>query len=406
MLDAVLVNVIDGTEICSLLEMLLIEVKNGVVFSILVDGTVVDVIDNEDINSLVDDGLTDNRDVWDIKFCSLLAITVVVITLVVDPVLSNVTDGAKVSSLLEGRRVVNIDCPEVCSFLDDAREGIMDAEVSLLLDIMLTDVGDGKIKEDKCVIFNATLVNVSDDEDICSLLDIALVGITGVAEVSSLLFTTMVEVPMEVTDNTGDSVLPGNVPVDVTDGNEFSSLFNALLVNITDWLFEDSLVEKPENAEAVPLLLTYEINDEVCILLDSVKEDTADGIEVNSLLDNALKDIVDGAVADNNVMLVGVTNGVDVASLFNPTPVELTETKEINVLLDAILVNAIDGVNICSLLDVLVPTINVMIEVLYCTELSWLLDTTLAINVTEGVKVSSLLDVVLIKLIDNVEEGL
>ena len=164
----------------------------------------------------------------------MLAIAVVVITLVVDPVLSNITDGAKVSSLLEGRRVVKIDCPEVCSFLDDAREDIIDAEVSLLFDIVLTDVADGKIKEDKCVIFNATLVNVSDDEDICSLLDIALVGITGVAEVSSLLFTTMVEVPMEVTDNTGGSVLPGNVPVDVTDGDEFSSLFNALLVNITD----------------------------------------------------------------------------------------------------------------------------------------------------------------------------
>ena len=152
----------------------------------------------------------------------------------VDIVLSNVTDGANVSSLLEGRGVVKIDCAEVCSFLDDAREGIMTAEVSLLLDIVLTDVADGKIKEDKCVIFNATLVNVSDDEDICSLLDIALVGITGVAEVSSLLFTTMVEVPMEVTDNTGDSILPGNVPVDVTDGDEFSSLLNALLVNITD----------------------------------------------------------------------------------------------------------------------------------------------------------------------------
>ena len=165
----------------------------------------------------------------------MLAITLVVITLVVDPVLSNVIDGAKVSSLLEDRRAVKIDCAEVCSFLDDPREGIMDAEVSLLLDIMLTDVADGKIKEDKCVIFNATLVNVSDDEDICSaLLDIALVGITGVAEVSSLLFTTMVEVPMEVTDNTGDSILPGNVLVDVTDGDEFSSLFNALLVNITD----------------------------------------------------------------------------------------------------------------------------------------------------------------------------
>ena len=121
------------------------------------------------------------------------------------------------------------------------------------------------------------------------------------------------------------------------------------------------------------MLLTYDINDEVCLLLDAVKEATADGIEVNSLLEIALKDIVDGGVvevSDNNVMLVGVTNGVDVASLFNPTLVELTGTKEINVLLDATLVNAIDGVNMCSLLDVLVPTINVMIEVLYCTALS------------------------------------
>ena len=51
--------------------------------------------------------------------------------------------------------------------------------------------------------------------------------------------------------------------------------------------------------------------------------------------------------------------------------VEFTEIKEINVLLDATLVNVIDGVSICSLLNVvLVAIADVMVEVIDCTELS------------------------------------
>ena len=83
---------------------------------------------------------------------------------------------------------------------------------------------------------------------------------------------------MEVTDNTGDILLPDNVLVDITDG---SSLLNE---------------EETENIEYNPVLITCEINDEVCLLLDAVRDGVTDSMGVSLLLDVAVKDMADDAM--------------------------------------------------------------------------------------------------------------
>ena len=169
---------------------------------------------------------------------------------------------------------------------------------------------------------------------------------------------------MEVTDSTGDILLPDNVLVDITDG---SSLLNE---------------EETENVEDNPVLIACEINDEVCLLLDAVRDGVTDSTGVSLLLDVAVKDMADDTmkyieVLDDERSILDVTlvyciaDIVDVSSLLDATLVEFTEIKEINVLLDATLVNIIDGVSICSLLNVvLIAIADVMVEVIDCTELS------------------------------------
>ena len=203
LLDGALVNITDEVEICSLLEMLLIEVTNDVMFGLLVDGTLVDVTDNEDINSLVDNALVDITDVVLVEVCSLFSIT--------------------------------------------------------LVDII-----------DVSSVFDIALVKVTCGKEVCLLLENRLAEYASVAEIFSSL-----DAPLEVTDSTGDILLPDNVLVDITDG---SSLLNE---------------EETENVEYNPVLIACEINDEVCLLLDAVRDGVTDGTGVSLLLDVAVKDMAD-----------------------------------------------------------------------------------------------------------------
>ena len=169
---------------------------------------------------------------------------------------------------------------------------------------------------------------------------------------------------MEVTDSTGDILLLDDVLVDITDGS-------SLLIE-----------EETENIEDNPVLIACEINDEVCLLLDAVRDGVTDTMGVSLLLDVAVKDMADDTmkyieVLDDERSIFDVTlvyciaDIVDVSSMLDTALVELTEVKEINVLLDATLVNVIDDVGICSLLNVvLVAIADVMVEVKDCTKLS------------------------------------
>ena len=162
---------------------------------------------------------------------------------------------------------------------------------------------------------------------------------------------------------------------------------------------------------------------DVCSSLDAALDGMMDFVEVRLLLITvtSLIDKMDGVVievSDNECPMpdVGITNGVDVSSIIDSALVEITEIKEINVLFDATLVTVIDGINVCSLIDTLVAITDVaevtsllvtaMVEVTYSVELNRLLEATLVMCVSEGVNSCTLMDVALIKVTDNVEEGL
>ena len=116
-----------------------------------------------------------------------------------------------------------------------------------------------------------------------------------------------------------------------------------------------------EEAEKdISVLLIYEVSDEACLLLDTVKEGITDSTGVSLLLDVKLKDAADGAMikVSDNVTLVDVTNNVDVSSRFDAALVEL---------------NVTEGVKVCSLLD------TALIEVTGNVEEGLLLDSTLVI---------------------------
>ena len=147
-------------------------------------------------------------------------------------------------------------------------------------------------------------------------------------------------------------VIVGRITDDaMVEDKVFVSLCDVVLVDVTI-----SLDNRPD--------VTY-IAD-VCSSLDAALDGMMDFVEVRLLLITvtSLIDIMDGVVievSDNECSMpdVGITNDVDVSSIIDSALVEITEIKEINVLLDATLVTVIDGINVCSLIDILVAITDV-----------------------------------------------
>ena len=124
---------------------------------------------------------------------------------------------------------------------------------------------------------------------------------------------------------------------------------------------------------------------EICSLLDATLDGMMDVAEVRLLLvtvtglvniaDGVMTEASDGECSVIVITLVDLFNDTDVSSIFDAALVELTGNKEINVLLDAAIVN---GVTVCSLLDSALVAITdvisslvvtAVIEVIDCTEL-------------------------------------
>ena len=292
-----LVNITDGVEICSLLvmEMLLIEVTNDVVFSLLVDVTLVDVTDDEDISSLLDNVLVGITDVVVVKVCSPVDITLVDTTdasSVLDIDLVNVTRTVEASALLDIRLA---EKAEVCSLLDFTEEGMMDfIEVSILLDAALIDV-----IEDSPVL-DISLVEA------CSLLDVTPVVKTDVVEVSPLLVATMVE----VMDGTKVSVL----------------LVVALALNVIDSGVGCSLLD----------VVVIEVRYNVVELLDSPLVVIIIGAlveisEVSFLCDIAVINAVLGEMTDD--VTIGVSDDVKILLLID---IILVDNEDVTLLADVV----------------------------------------------------------------------
>ena len=196
------VNITDGVETCSLLEMLVIEVTNDVVFSLSVDGTLVDVTDDEDISSLLDNVLV-GIVIGIVEACLLCGITLVDATdasslFGVD--LVNANENTEVSSLLEIRLVVLNDT-EVCLLVDAMDEGVADSIEMFgasLIDITVDTIVE--VLWDEISTLDITLVEVIDNdcEEACALLisPLAAVRLGTVVEtegVSTSLDTVLID---------------------------------------------------------------------------------------------------------------------------------------------------------------------------------------------------------------------
>lgn len=155
---------------------------------------------------------------------------------------------------------------------------------------------------------------------------------------------------------------------------------------------------------------------EICSLLDTALDDMTDVAEDILLLVmiTVLIDIMDDAMIeisdDERSKLVGIINGVEVSSMFD------VEIVEDNVLLDVTLVNVIDDVNICSLINVVLVVIAdvaeatsllviTMVEVIDCVELKLLLGTALE-NVSNAAEIILVSRVVVAISVTDVNDSL
>ena len=156
-----------------------------------------------------------------------------------------------------------------------------------------------------------------------------------------------------------------------------NSLLNILTDVIVGRITDDAMVEDKvfiSLCDVVLVDVTISLDNrpdvtciaDVCSSLNAVLDGMMDFVEVRLLLITitSLIDIMDGVaieVSDNECSMpnVGITNGVDVSSIIDSALVEITEIKEINVLFDATLVVVIDGINVCSLIDILVAITDV-----------------------------------------------
>ena len=135
------------------MEILLTEVKNDVVFGILVDGTLVDVTDDEGI------GLT----------LPTVLINIVDVSSVLDAVPLNIDDDAEISSLVETTLVEEGDVTEICSLPDVLEEGIVDSTVDRSsLDVALISAA--------VYVVDGVMIEASNDNWL--LLDISMVDVT------------------------------------------------------------------------------------------------------------------------------------------------------------------------------------------------------------------------------------
>ena len=313
---------------------------------------------------------------------------------------------------------VGEDVMDTCSLLDDITLANItdDEDANLLLDGELVEVTDGVVirlldNELVCTLLDIKLVDMTDDTDTNLLLDSELVNFIEITALSEIVLKEVAD------DETG---IDGNVEICSLAAGivEFSSLFVSVLVEVTictgvNSMFDAAVVEVTDTVDNIVVLMdTTPVTDtdvmEVALVLDTtlvvVMLDTVlvDGVEilVNKLV---------GLLLD--IIPVDTSDDTDVNSLVDSELVKLTDGMEITSLLEMVLIvddvlleTDIDNAEVCSLavLDVVESSllfITVLVEITACTEISPLFDSALA-EVTDAVDVILLIDTVLVAVIN------
>lgn len=289
-----------GTEVCSLLEVVLIKATDDVKAILLLDVVLVGDIK---LGSLFNAVLP--------EICVLEVISLYVTALIV------VTDCAELSVLTDDKMVNFVDNVEICSLL----------KVAMVEESVVR-------RADVTVLFNATVVYENDGTGVCPPLDAAKVGVTGSPEVNS---------PLDV------------LLKDVTDG--------AMITDVKSSMLDIGLTAVTTDVENCSLLGTVlvEITDteDVDILLNTLLVNIISVVNICRLLDAVLVTIAN--VLEANSPEVGVTA---ISSLFDDALViNVIDGKEICSLLDAALMKVTTDVGRGLLFDSAVLVISVIVEV-------------------------------------------
>ena len=291
--------------------------------------------------------------------------------------------------------------------------------VNLILDTVLTDVTNGAVVEILvnrlvCLLFDN---DMSNDAGVSSLLDSGLVLFIDGIEVPSLLEMTLTEVAAddevletELVNTSDEGVVLGIV--------EFSLLFVTILVEVT-------------------------ICAEVSIVFDAAVVEVTDGVDIILLFDTVPVDVVNCTVKgcplldmifilltdDEDIIVLSVTealgviNGGEICSLFNPTLVGTTDVEltsllvtsiveatvcaELSSLLSITLVDVplllADGTDTCSVSATVLTGVTVVDVVVNAVTLK--VADVAGVKVVETMKVCLLFDNILEDVTDDVDES-
>ena len=235
-----------------------------------------------------------------------------------------------------------------------------------------------------CSLLDATLDGMTDIVEVALLADVKMIIVMDDTECSSLLDDTPLSVIEDVivmfdANTADDSLLLDSELVLLTDGMEVTSMLEMVLTEVVD----DALLE----TELLNITLV-EITDDVDanFLLDDELVGFTDNMEVPSLLEMILTEVIDKRLPetdsdDAEVCSLTVTIGVvEYISLVDALLVEVIVCTEVNIMFDAAVVEITDAADVISLFGI------VLVAVVNCT-----------------VKSRSLVDMILTLLMDDVD---
>ena len=443
--DGEVIELLDSRLVCSLLDVILVDITDDVdsdsnllLDSVLVNimeiTSLLEIVSTETANDVLFETDIDNADI-----CSLAMLTgTVEFSLLFVAVLVEVTICTEVSSLFDAAVV------EVTNAVDDTvampdSTAVNDTDVIAVV-----------------LVFDGTLVDTGDNEGVNVILDTALVNVTDGAVVeilvNNMLVCSLLDItPSDITDDADTTSVLDSGLVLFTDGMEATSLLEMILTVVDDVLLETELVNINDVTEYCSVavlgivdfsLLFMTVLVEVTTCTDvNIVFDAADNVDVDTVLVAVINCTVKGCsllgmifilLTDDEDIIVlsvtealGVINGGEICSLFNPTLVGTTDVEltsllvtsiaeatvcaELSSLLSITLVDVplllADGKDICSVSATVLTGITVVGVVVNAVTLKVAAADVAGVKVVESMKVCLLFDNILEDVTDDVDES-
>ena len=437
--DGEVIELLDSRLVCSLLDVILVDITDDVdsdsnllLDSVLVNimeiTSLLEIVSTETANDVLFETDIDNADI-----CSLAMLTGTV----------------EFSSLFVSVLVEVTICTEVSSLFDAAVVEVTDAVDDTVAMLDSTAVNDTDVIA-VVLVFDGTLVDTGDNEGVNVILDTALVDVTDGAVVEilvNMLVCSLLDItPSDITDDADTTSVLDSGLVLFTDGMEATSLLEIILTVVDDVLLETELVNINDVTEYCSVgivefsLLFMTVLVEVTTCTDvNIVFDAEDDVDVDTVLVAVINCVIRGCsllymifillMDDEDIIVLSVTealgviNGGEICSLFNPalvgtTDVELTSLlvtsiaeatvcAELSSLLSITLVDVplllTDGTDTCSVSATVLTGVTVVGVVVNAATLK--VADVAGVKVVESMKVCLLFDNILEDVTNDVDES-